>query len=216
MPPGQRGWELLLVLQQAEPAEQRPRLNVRGLARDAPDVLAEDDVVEHGPPGEEQVTLEHVPDMSCLTGHVAVAEHHAAAIGLTESGQDVEQRALAAAARTHEADELAGTDVEAHIIDGGHGTVLEGLGDRLGAKVARTGRWDRSGGTVRAGVGAVRPGCHRGHPRPCLSDESARDVRRLAAPVSRRRSPPVGHARPAWIMPGGPRRGCRSARSRRP
>jgi len=48
-----------------------------------------------------------------------VAEHaHRAAAGAGQTGQDADQRGLARAVRPEQAEELAGVDVEAHVVEG--------------------------------------------------------------------------------------------------
>ena len=105
-----------------------------GLA-DAAQAQRQLDVSLHGEPREEGRFLEHqgdpAPGVDSPGG------------GLVEAGDEVEERALAAARRADEADELAGADLEGHAVEGVDGglAVTEDLGgafdaDRVAAVAA--------------------------------------------------------------------------------
>src|SRR5262245_56060104 len=83
------------------------------LALDALELEADADVVKHGPPRKQRTLLEHERQ---LLGPRAVdraaADRDNARLRREQAADDGEQRALAAARRPDEADELAGGDVE--------------------------------------------------------------------------------------------------------
>ena len=87
--------------------QQRQRAPARFAQRHALDLHAEDDVVEHGAPGQQQVLLQHVADAANGAGGIDAIDHHAAGGRLQQPGDDVEDRALAAARRSDQADEAA-------------------------------------------------------------------------------------------------------------
>ena len=87
----------------------------RSLAADAPQPQRQLDVGAHGEPREQRRLLEHEGD--------AAPGVDGAGRRLVEPGDEVEQRALAAARRADEADELAGLDLEVDAVEGGHGAV---------------------------------------------------------------------------------------------
>ena len=89
-------------------------------------------VVEHGAPREEQIALRHVRHPAEGRGHsAAVDEQAAAVVGGQESRHDVEQGALAAAARPNDGDELAVGHAQVERLEHGDASPvdLERLGD---------------------------------------------------------------------------------------
>src|SRR5204863_9857272 len=89
--------------------DARPRVSSTDAAR----IEAERDVVTHRHVREQCVALEDEADATRVgrgLRHVATADQHASAIRFRETGEDAQQRRLAAAARAEEADELAGRD----------------------------------------------------------------------------------------------------------
>ena len=87
--------------------QQRQRALARLAQRHALDLHAEDDVVEHGAPRQQQILLQHVADAADGAGCVGAVDQHAAAGRFQKPGDDVEDRALAAARRADQADETA-------------------------------------------------------------------------------------------------------------
>ena len=85
----------------------------RSLARHARELQRELDVAPHGQPREERGLLEH--EAGALGADVDAAGRR-----LVETGDEVEQRALAAARRAEQADELALRDVERHALERDH------------------------------------------------------------------------------------------------
>jgi hypothetical protein len=80
----------------------------------------------------EGIALEHHGDVALAGGkrrHVAPLDHHPPAGRPLEPGGDVEDRALAAARRPEQGDELLRRDRERHVVDGGD--AAEALGDLL-------------------------------------------------------------------------------------
>ncbi len=87
--------------------QQRQRALARRAQRHTLDLHAEDDVVEHGAPRQQQILLQHVADAADRAGGVDAVDQHAAAGRLQQSGDDVEDRALAATGGSDQADEAA-------------------------------------------------------------------------------------------------------------
>src|SRR6185437_7125924 len=83
------------------------------LARDASSQgRAEDDVLRDRAPRQQQVLLEHVADAPGLPGGVVLVEKDPTRRREEEPGDDVEERALAAAGRPDDRRELAVCDLE--------------------------------------------------------------------------------------------------------
>ena len=80
------------------------------VAGDAGELQRELDVAAHREPREQRGLLEHQP--GAVGPHVDLARRR-----LVEAGDEVEQRALAAARRAEQADELARRDVEGHAFE---------------------------------------------------------------------------------------------------
>ena len=74
-------------------------------------------VTRHRAPGEEGEVLEHHAAVGTGTVHLAAVEAHRPAIARHEAAQDVEEGALAAAARADDGDELAVPDAQTEIVD---------------------------------------------------------------------------------------------------
>ena len=89
--------------------------------------------------------------------HIVVEEQDAAGVRLRGPGDQVEQRALAGAIRTDQAEDLAGSDLEAHVVDGGQGA------EPFGCAIDDQHRLTGEGRT-----GAARSGC------PCAGERRAR------------------------------------------
>ena len=102
-------------------------------------------------PGKERAFLEDEGDLGGQRRavHRAAADRDAAGGGLEEAADDVEQRALAAARRTEQADEFAAADVERNVVERQHGIVRIGFAVAL-ANVADRNR-DRALAAARAG-----------------------------------------------------------------
>ena len=73
---------------------------------------AEHDVLEHGPPRQEQVLLQHIADIAGVPGDLDAIDQHPPGRRRNDPGDEVEQRALAAAGRSDDRNELAGADRE--------------------------------------------------------------------------------------------------------
>ena len=117
------------------------------LLGDARDAQRELDVVRHRHVAEERVVLEHEADAAILgsePGDVAAVEEDLAGVDLGEARDHAQERALAAAARPEQHEELAGRDLERDAVD--DRGVAVALGEVLDA--------DRH----RGGVGEARPG----------------------------------------------------------
>jgi len=68
--------------------------------------------------GKEREVLEHQAKAALVNRHVGnvlTFDEHLAAFGLFQSGDDAQQRRLAAAGRAKQADDLAGGHVKAHV-----------------------------------------------------------------------------------------------------
>ena len=84
------------------------------------------DVLEAGEPRQQGVVLEYHAAVGTGPGHFALGEHDVAAGRPEQSGDDVEQRRLAAARVPDQRDELASVDVEADFLQRAEGP-LPGL-----------------------------------------------------------------------------------------
>src|SRR4030095_14190690 len=94
-----------------EPVDVRPMpVRVRRSHREA-------DVVEHGHPGHEREVLEHHHAIHAGLPDLSTFEDHAAGRSALETGDNVEQRALAASGVADHRDELALLDLEAHVAE---------------------------------------------------------------------------------------------------
>src|SRR5258707_2999305 len=84
---------------------------------------ADPHVVERGEPGEGPDELEGAGHAARAEpvwrqpGHIAALEPDAPAIGAQGAGDQVEERGLAGAVRPHDAEQLAGLDREADVVD---------------------------------------------------------------------------------------------------
>ena len=81
----------------------------RSSARDARALQPEQDVLAHREPGKQRVFLEHDAAIDARAGDAAAVDQHLA-FGGEKAADDIEQRALAAARRTDDRDELALAD----------------------------------------------------------------------------------------------------------
>jgi hypothetical protein len=88
--------------------QQRQCALARLSQRHALDLHAEDDIVEHGAPRQQQILLQHVADAADGAGGFRAVDQHAATGRFQKARDDVEDRALAAARRADQADETAG------------------------------------------------------------------------------------------------------------
>ena len=77
---------------------------------------SQDCVVQHGAPGEKQVLLVHVANRAGPANRRPTVEVDAASCWLLQTGDDVQQGALAAAAGADQADELACVHPQAHVL----------------------------------------------------------------------------------------------------
>jgi len=69
---------------------------------------------------EQREVLEHQPEAALMDRHarqVAPVERHRSRVGCFQSGDDAQQRRLAAAGRAEQADDLAGVGVERDIVE---------------------------------------------------------------------------------------------------
>jgi hypothetical protein len=90
-------------------------------------------VLGHGHVGEHGIGLEHHvhrPAVRLDIEHVLAVDQDRAVAGRLEAGDHAQQRRLAAARRPEQGEELAGANVEAHIVDRDDGRA-EALGDFL-------------------------------------------------------------------------------------
>src|SRR5258706_46873 len=81
---------------------------------------AEGDVVLHVEPREERMLLEHHHRLRVGPGAPFAVDQALAGRDRLEARAQLEQRALAAAARAEDRDELAGGDLEADVLDSFH------------------------------------------------------------------------------------------------
>ena len=92
----------------------------------APDAQRELDVLAHRHVAEERVVLEHETNAALAgvhEGDVAPVQRDAAVIDAGQAGNSAQQRALAAAARPEQHEELAARDLERDVVDDGHAAV---------------------------------------------------------------------------------------------
>jgi hypothetical protein len=84
------------------------------------DAQCELDVLADRHVAEQRVVLEHEPHVALArvhVGHVAAMERHPAMVDFGEAGNGAQQRALAAAARAEQHQELALADVQRNVVD---------------------------------------------------------------------------------------------------
>ena len=79
------------------------------------ELQGEQHVLAQGPPGQQVVLLGHVADLGVQPPGALAPEVHLPAAGGEESGQDVQQGALAAPARPDDGHELPLAHVEVHV-----------------------------------------------------------------------------------------------------
>ncbi|MGY3407375.1 hypothetical protein ACVWZV_003488 [Bradyrhizobium sp. GM5.1] len=85
---------------------------------------------------EQRVVLEHDADIALVRRHpgdVAAAEQDRSARWQDEAAEDAEQRRLAGAGGAEQGDELAGGDIEGHVVEGANGTIGLARGSDLDA-----------------------------------------------------------------------------------
>ena len=87
--------------------KQRQRALARRPQRHVLNFHAEDGVVEHRAPGQQQILLQHIADAADGAGGVDAVDQHPAAARPQQSGDDVEDGAFAAARRADQAHETA-------------------------------------------------------------------------------------------------------------
>ena len=107
-----------LLVDEALQPDQLQQLEHPGLALaagHAPQPQRQLDVLAHRQPGEQRGLLEHQAGLA--------APHDLTGRGVVEPGDQVEQRGLAAAGRTDQADELPGADLERDAVEGEDGVV---------------------------------------------------------------------------------------------
>src|SRR2546428_641711 len=164
---------------EADQTQEAPRgLHAPG-ARHAFHPEAELDVALGRPPGGELgEVLEDDAAVEPLAGHRLAADSHLAARRAQESGEDVEQRRLAAAAPPHHADELGGAHAERDVLQRRH---------RASAGVVHVADLPelevRDG---RAHVRAVRTMPHRPTVRRSISWNTRRSKPRPSRPITNR------------------------------
>ena len=114
-PESEPGAALALSDRPSRSSRSRPRVSA-GLRFEPGDHRRQGHVLEHGHALEQVEELEDDPDVRAahagqlvlgLAGDLLVGEHDRALVGLVEAGDEVEQRRLAAARRSHDGDELA-------------------------------------------------------------------------------------------------------------
>ena len=98
----------------AELLDQLRRTFPCGLTRVALQLEAQDRVIDHVPPGQQEVLLLHISDDAQPLLRGPSVQAYGAAGGLVQPGDYVQQRAFAAAAGADDADELAVVGVEVH------------------------------------------------------------------------------------------------------
>src|ERR1700742_3560365 len=112
------------------------------LARHAEAARAIADIVEHAEPGKQRAFLEHHAAIGAGASNAVAVEQHFARGCLFEAGDQIEQRALAAAGGADQTDEILLGDVERQTVDGLHrgAAGLRGkfLGDVAEADFGRT------------------------------------------------------------------------------
>jgi hypothetical protein len=85
---------------------------------DGPRLEPELDILPDGAPGQEQIFLQHEPDMRVRADDRLAGHDHAAGARRVEPGGEVQDRRLAAAGRPDDRDELLGADLEIDGLDG--------------------------------------------------------------------------------------------------
>src|SRR6201999_1424714 len=111
---------------ETERGEMPARLLDRLAAIDAAHFEAQQHIVEHGAPGEQQVLLHHVADMAAQAGDLFVAMQQSAGVGRDQPGDDVEDRGFAAAARADDTDEVLLANVEIQTVEDVDGAAFGG------------------------------------------------------------------------------------------
>ena len=117
----------------------------------AADLQGEDDVLPHGHPRQQRRVLEHDADGAGRAGDRLVSERHLARVGRVEAGEQPQHRALAAARRADDGDELAVPHRQVHVVERDDGVA----GDR-GIDLHQTARANER--RARGGGGIVLPG----------------------------------------------------------
>ena len=85
-----------------------------------PHLELEEHVAKDGTPVEQKVALEHDAHLRVGLGDGPAFDPDVAPRGRDQPGDDGEQRALAAAARADDGDELARRDLQGDVLHGGH------------------------------------------------------------------------------------------------
>ena len=103
---GELGGPQLFRPLQTKLGEQGGGLGPGLLLLHPPQQQGQSHVVLNGAVGQQQVLLQHVADLPRLSRHVLAVQEHLALIGTEQTGNDVEQGGLAAAAHAQQADQL--------------------------------------------------------------------------------------------------------------
>ena len=113
----------IAVLEAGEPDTRKPfaRLRVRDIARDTAELEPCSHVAQRIAPRHQRVGLEHVARAS-IDGPATGVEPRAERVDIAgrrreQSGSDVQQRRLAATGRADDRHELAGRDVQRHVVE---------------------------------------------------------------------------------------------------
>ena len=98
-------------------SDQRERTRLVRLRGQAPHLVLQKHIAEHGAPIQQQIALEHDADIGVGRPDRAAIDAHLAGRRLDQPGNDGEQRALAASARPEQRYELAGADGDVDAVD---------------------------------------------------------------------------------------------------
>ncbi len=90
------------------------------------------DVAHDRTPRQQQILLQHEADARIGSLHRDLLQQDPSLARTVETGGEVEDRALAAARRSDDGDELAGIDTQAHALDGGQRRRAVGRDEALG------------------------------------------------------------------------------------
>jgi len=128
---------------EAEQRQQPHGLVASGSHVSSHDFGPECEIVDEASPGQQPVALRHIAYLAEPPGLRIATQHDLAGIRLQQPGNEVQERALAAAARSDERDELALTGLEAHLLQRRNNAAIhsERFADSANADNSRRAGW---------------------------------------------------------------------------